>query len=476
MAILCIIGEILGGPQHSSMNTSSLSSIGNRERVRTALQATYGLTLFHNVLNDKPAQAVLHLLSMLSSQTTDITQIASSYSQAFRELAMLMHEEHIPSLADAWQAYLIARIVDDDNIVSQQVERAGAASVNSSVYLQAQHDLRILELLFRLDADLVLQMTTDAVVPTLPMLQNTWLPWRNIAPPPVETRNTARNMLAHRASVSDNWEGLLEPLIAHWARHGTGLFAHYRVLRWQGVHEGLQGIAYPDPVRLTDLIGYKREQNMLKANTERFLISLPAHDVLLYGAPGTGKSSTVKALVNMYAEQGLRLVEVRKEYISDLPRVVARLRGHAPRFLLFIDDLSFEEHETEYKVLKMLLEGTVEARPSNVLIYATTNRQNLIRENFSDRGKPVDDVNWRDTMDEKLSLVHRFGLRVTFTTPDQEHYLDIALGLARQRGIPMGEETLRARALQWERQHVGRSGRLARQFIDDLQAELQQKE
>ena len=179
----------------------------------------------------------------------------------------------------------------------------------------------------------------------------------------------------------------------------------------------------------------------------------------------------MKALANAYADMGLRLIEVRKEFVNDLPIIVNQLRGHAPHFLLFIDDLSFEEHETEYKALKVLLEGAAEARPANVLIYATTNRLNLIRENFADRGKPGDDVHWRDTLDEKASLVARFGLRVTFMTPDQAQYLNIVIGLAHQRGLTLSEEDLRLRALTWERQHTGRSGRLARQFIDDLEAE-----
>ncbi len=166
---------------------------------------------------------------------------------------------------------------------------------------------------------------------------------------------------------------------------------------------------------------------------------------------------------------------MRKEYLGDLPQIVSQLRDRAPRFLLFIDDLSFEEHEIEYKVLKMLLEGTAEARPANVLVYATTNRMNLVREYFTDRGKPTEDVNWRDTMEEKQSLAHRFGLRVTFMSPDQERYLNIALGLARQRGIALSEETVRERALQWERQHIGRSGRVARQFVDELEAELKRE-
>lgn len=452
------------------MNTSSSST--TLEQVQLALQATHGITIFQRVLQDKPAQTMLRLLSALVAKEPNALAIATSYSRLFNELAERAQEEATPCLVDAWQAYLIGRIIDDSNVISRQVERVGVASMNDTMRQQAERDLRALQRLYLLNAYTVWQLTTSAVAPSLPILQEAWELWCNLAPVGVEDGNTARNMLARRADSSADWTNLVAPLLHHWARHGTGSFAHYHVFRWQGVDEGLQGIQYPDPVRLAQLIGYQREQNLLKANMERFLTGLPAHDMLLYGSPGTGKSSTVKALVNAYAEQGLRLIEVHKEYIRDLPRIVAQVRGHAPRFLLFIDDLSFEEHEVEYKVLKMLLEGTAEARPANVLICTTTNRHNIIREQFSDRGKPSEDVNWRDTMDEKLSLVHRFGLRVTFAAPDQERYLTIALGLARLRGITLPEETLRNRALQWERQRAGRSGRLARQFVDDLEAEL----
>jgi hypothetical protein len=337
--------------------------------------------------------------------------------------------------------------------------------------LQAQRDLQILQRLFQLSAETLLHLTLDVVTPALPVLHDAWLPWSHLAPVTESASPHARALLAQTIARSEDWAQLVSPLEQYWARHGTGELARYSVLRWQG-DEGLRGILHPDPIQLSNLIAYGREQRLLQANTERFLAGLPAQDALLYGAPGTGKSSTVKALVNAYAEQGLRLVEVHREYIKDLPRIVALLRHRAPHFLLFIDDLSFEEHETDYKVLKMLLEGTAESRPRNVLIYATTNRMNLIRENFADRGKPTEDTNWRDTMDEKQSLVHRFGLRVTFVSPDQERYLEIALGLAHQRQLDLPDEVIRQRALRWERQHIGRSGRLARQFIDDLEAEL----
>jgi predicted AAA+ superfamily ATPase len=226
-------------------------------------------------------------------------------------------------------------------------------------------------------------------------------------------------------------------------------------------------------VSLDGLVAYEREREPLITNTERFLAGLPAHHALLYGLPGTGKSSTVKAVMNEYAGEGLRLVEVKKEDLAALPRVLEVLRGRGPRFVLFVDDLSFEEHEVEYKALKALLEGSVEEPPENVRLYATSNRRNLIRETFSERGDGADDVHARDTMQEKLSLAARFGLRLTFPSPDQERYLAIVAGLARERGLAVPTEHLRERALLWDRWHAGRSGRTARQFVDELEAEQQ---
>jgi predicted AAA+ superfamily ATPase len=220
-------------------------------------------------------------------------------------------------------------------------------------------------------------------------------------------------------------------------------------------------------------VAYEREREPLIRNTERFLAGLPAHHALLYGLPGTGKSSTVKAIMNEYAHQGLRLIEVKKEDLAELQVVLEVLGGRGQRFVLFVDDLSFEEHEVEYKALKALLEGSAEEPPENVRLYATSNRRNLIRETFSERESSAgDDVHARDTMQEKLSLAGRFGLRLTFPSPDQARYLKIVAGLCRERSLAIPAEDLRERALLWDRWHAGRSGRTARQFVDELEAEL----
>jgi hypothetical protein len=455
-------------------NRDGSSARATRFPVQDALDAVQGLTLLRGVLQDDTSAAVLQLLRALAEPQPDAATIAAAYSHAFCELAKLANEGTTPQLADAWQAALAARLIDDRNPWSAQVERVGSARVSSTLRAQAQRDLHALQQLFQLDGRVLLSMVNALVAPAMPALSAAWLPWRNLAPLADEAAQPvhARDALATQLAESAGWTELAETLERHWARHGTGLQAHYRALRWNALAQQLTGIAHPDPIQLSSLVGQEKQQARLSKNITRFLAGLPAQDMLLYGPPGTGKSSTVKALANAYADQGLRLVEVQKEDIGDLPAVVMQLGERAPHYLLFIDDLSFEDHEMAYKALKVVLEGTAQARPANVLICATSNRLNLIRENFSDRGKPTEDVNWRDTMDEKQSLAHRFGLRVTFMSPDQRQYLSIVETLAQQRGLELPGEKLQDLALQWERQHTGRSGRVARQFIDDLEADL----
>jgi predicted AAA+ superfamily ATPase len=468
---------------HENGRARSVAAVN--ECIQTTLHAVHGLTLLRGIFDDPVGQAVLRLLQRLVALNLadladladlDAAEIAAAYSHAFTELAVFVQNEEAAFLPDAWQAYLVSQLLDHDNPWSRLVERYGSARIPVALRQQAERDLRVLQQLFQITADTFLRLTQERVSTVMPVLHDAWIPWRNLGIATETEAAPARGALEQHIAACEDWATLVGSLEEHWARHGAGPLAHYHVLRWLGSSQRLQGIAHPDSVQLANLIGYGREQARLRANTERFLAGLPAHDALLYGPPGTGKSSTVKALVNTYADEGLCLVEVRKEYLGDLPQIVSQLRDRAPRFLLFIDDLSFEEHEVEYKVLKMLLEGTAEARPANVLVYATTNRMNLVREYFTDRGKPTEDVNWRDTMEEKQSLAHRFGLRVTFMSPDQEHYLNIVLGLARQRGITLSEEVLRERALHWERQHVGRSGRVARQFVDELEAESKKEQ
>jgi hypothetical protein len=210
---------------------------------------------------------------------------------------------------------------------------------------------------------------------------------------------------------------------------------------------------------------------LILENTERFLAGHTASNMLLYGDRGSGKSSTVKALAHTYMGRGLRLVELAKPDLGDLPVVMRLLAGYRHKFIIFIDDLSFEETEQEYKTLKAVLEGGLEVKPDNVLIYVTSNRHHLIKETFSERSG--DEVHAGDSMQEKLSLADRFGLTVIFSTPDQKGYLHIVGRLAARLELPIEREELHRLALHWEMWHNGRSERTARQFVNHLAAGLQ---
>jgi predicted AAA+ superfamily ATPase len=245
---------------------------------------------------------------------------------------------------------------------------------------------------------------------------------------------------------------------------GTGLFGKHYAFRWvRGTGGGkLKGIESPDPIRLDDLVEYEWQREAVSRNTQKLLAGLPSNNMPLYGDRGTGKSSTVKAMLNEYAQRKLRLVEVAKDDLTDLPDILSILRKRPEKFILFIDDLSFEENETQYKALKAVLEGGLEARPVNVALYATSNRRNIVKERFSDRQKNDDEVHPGDTMQEKLSLSDRFGIKLPFLAPDQDEFLRIVETLASRADIEMTED-LRKSALSW--QHA-RSGRSARQFVD----------
>jgi uncharacterized protein len=426
-----------------------------RGDTRGLLIRARGIATLRGVLDSGVARDFLALLGLLGEERPDAGAVAGVFGRLWEGLAL--EEERL--LPDAWQSHLVGRVLDDENPFSLGAEKG---EVDPSVLGQARRDLRTLREMFVLDAAVLLGRVESAV----PALAGIWIPWTN--PEPVE--DSPRRTIARKLSAVEDWGACAELLAGHFARHGAGPYGRHRAFLWR---EGrLLAVSRPDPVSLAELVAYEREREPLIRNTERFLAGLPAHHALLYGLPGTGKSSTVKAIMNEYAD--LRLVEVKKEDLAELPGVLEVLGGRGRRFVLFVDDLSFEEHEVEYKALKALLEGGVEEPPENVRLYATSNRRNLIRETFSERddGATGDDVHARDTMQEKLSLAARFGLRLTFPSPDQTRYLEIVAGLARVRGLAIPAEDLRERALLWDRWHAGRSGRTARQFVDELEAEL----
>jgi uncharacterized protein len=414
-----------------------------------------GMAAFRGVLGSETGQDFLALLGLLAAERPDPASVADLCARLWGELAGAPE----PLLEDAWQAHLVKRILEGEHPFALAAERG---KPSPSLLEQARSDLRTLHTLFNLDAQTLIHTVEKAV----PETAGLWAPPSHTVRVPDAL---PRRVLAKKLAAAEDWGDLVETLAEHYAMHGAGTLERYRAFRWK--NGGLQPVSSPDPIRLEGLIGYEKEREPLLRNTERLLAGLPAHHALLYGLPGTGKSSTVKAVLNEYADRGLRLVELAKEDLKELPEVLETLRNRGPRFILFVDDLSFEENEVEYKSLKALLEGSIEEPPGNVRVYATSNRRNLIRERFSERDQ-ADDVHARDTMQEKLSLAARFGLRITFPAPNQKKYLEIVFGLAEERGIKIPAEQLKERALLWDRWHAGRSGRTARQFVDELEAEL----
>ncbi len=420
--------------------------------------------MLRGVLASEAARNFLELLGLLNGARPEPGAVADAFGRLWEGLAA----EDGRLLPDAWQSHLVGRLLDDENLFSLGAE---SGRLSPAVVEQARRDLGTLRSLFELEAEVLLGAVEDAV----PGLAGLWTPWRDLGPEGVsdgdDPLREARRSLARKLAAADGWATMAENLAGHYAAYGAGLLGKYRAFRWE--HGALRAVERPDAQKLSSLIGQDREREPLVQNTTRLLAGLPSHHALLYGPPGTGKSSTVKAIVNEYAIEGLKLVEISKEDLGELPGLLDVLRKRqALRFVLFVDDLSFEEHEIEYKDLKALLEGSVEEPPPNVRVYATSNRRNLIRESFSDRGELGDDVHARDTMQEKLSLSARFGLRITFPAPNQKRFLQIISGLVRERGMEVPPNELQERALLWDRWHAGRSGRTARQFVDELEADL----
>lgn len=401
-------------------------------------QQAASLLLYQKVFTDEVGQAFLEILDTLDQK--DTRSSLQAYGVWFTALA---------TKSQNWQDYLIARILHDDNPFTQQVQRYPVESLPEALIAAACHDLHALQQLSRCDGQQL----------------SAWIPGHPVA----WTIPTQNLTVLHQ---QENWGEAIAILADYYRQQGTGIFAQYQALRWQ--NRQLIGIPQPDPVKISEIVGYERQKADLIQNTEFLLAGYPALHVLLYGSRGSGKSSLVKSLLQEYGDRGLRLIEVAKSQLVDLPVIVDCLRNVAQKFIIFVDDLSFEEDDEAFKALKVVLEGSVTARAQNVVVYATSNRRHLVREFFGDRPRPSDsdEVHAWDTQQEKLSFSDRFGLTLTFEPADQNTYLEIVHHLAQAAQIPLDPKELDFRAKQWATRHNKRSGRTARQFIDFLSAEL----
>ena len=272
-------------------------------------------------------------------------------------------------------------------------------------------------------------------------------------------------------SVLDNlpaWETgapfTFEELAAFYQENGAGLYAKYRAFLWE---EGrLVPVADPDCPHPVELLGYDQQRKQVLDNTRLLVEGKPSNNVLLFGDGGTGKSATVKSMLYLPGMQNLRLIEIQKENLVGMPRLIRSLAGRRQSFILFIDDLAFDQDDKTYSSLKTILEGGLEKRPLNVAIYATSNRRHLVRQTFSDRAG--DEVDAFETISEKTALAERFGLRIPYMTMSKSEYLALIDHLAGLYHVEMNREVLHAKAMEWEIRHAGRTPRVARQFIASL--------
>lgn len=424
------------------------------------------LLLFRDVFQDDIGQIFLSLLRRYSMPGLVSEEIGATYAKVFSLLTAEAEFYQGEIVGDFWQNHLLDRILNAVNPFSRKAGFTMAASTLAA----ARRDLNILRKFFILSSTIIAEETRRALEePTLPG-------WDHFDPASATPQegDSLYVSFKRRFAVSADWGILAEELAEYYATTGVDSLSRYMAFRWQRNTQSFAAVEQVDPIRLEELIGYEREQAAVIQNTQQFLADLPANNVLLYGARGTGKSSTIKGLLNRYGTRGLRLIEVHKDWLSDYAEIVKQVRGRREKFILFVDDLSFEAEEVLYKDLKAMLEGSVEARPSNLLIYATSNRRHLIKEQFSDNpGAGLqDEIAAWDTVEEKLSLSDRFGLMITFAAPGQQKYLEIVYALAARAEIDLEQEVLKRRALQWELSHSGRSGRVARQFVDSLIGQL----
>lgn len=247
-------------------------------------------------------------------------------------------------------------------------------------------------------------------------------------------------------------------------RYGYGIYAKYYMFIVKDSR--IVPVKYPDEIKLSQLIGYEKQRQLVIDNTLALINGKPASNVLLSGDAGTGKSSSVKAIANEFRDKGLRIIEIRKDQLREIPEIIDGLSKNPLKFILFIDDLSFAKDDDNFGALKAILEGSVSARANNIVIYATSNRRHLVKESFADRDG--DDVHRNDTVQELISLSERFGLRITFSKPNKYEYLEIVKGLAKLNSLDMSEEELEKEAERFAVGRSGRSARAAKQFIDKM--------
>lgn len=364
-----------------------------------------------------------------------------------------------------WHTYLTFLLANDENAYSTSCEIAGEPE--GSINQIAMHDLKIFKEMFDYDFTELESVLGTQVFDILKDYKNTSKGSKVF-------NKRIRNRiceLSRSLEISETVEQFKEKLTQFYKEFGVGklgLHKAFRVEHPENSQVNIVPITKIAHVHLDDLVGYEIAKKKLIDNTEAFVNGKRANNCLLYGDAGTGKSSSIKAILNQYYDQGLRMIEVYKHQFKDLNDVIAQIKNRNYKFIIYMDDLSFEEFEIEYKYLKAVIEGGLEKKPDNVLIYATSNRRHLVRETFRDKSDRDEELHTNDTVQEKLSLVARFGVTIYYGSPDKKEFQNIVKALAAQNNIDMPEDQLLLEANKWELSHGGLSGRTAQQFVDYL--------
>lgn len=363
-----------------------------------------------------------------------------------------------------WHNYLTFYLMMNENPFSMTCEKVGAS--DGSVNALVKKDFAIFKKLFDYDfsaIEEVLDISCFSDISNYKSIVKKDLMYNKNVSEKVRT-------LSRQLEETKDEEEFFQVITTFYKNYGVGMFGMNKAFRIVEKPEG--GIAFKpinnmENVMLDDLIGYEIQKKKLVDNTQAFVDGKKANNALLFGDSGTGKSTSIKAIVNQYYDDGLRMIEIYKHQFQYLSTVISEIKNRNYKFIIYMDDLSFEEFEIEYKYLKAVIEGGVETRPDNILIYATSNRRHLIKETWNDRNdvNTAIDRHHSDTVEEKLSLVNRFGVTICFSKPSQKEFFEIVIGLARRAGITMSDEELKAEANKWELAHGGLSGRTASQFV-----------
>ena len=407
-------------------------------------------------------------------QLADIFRRFENGGSSKAELTGLIYTQvkHILAVAtdygfdgNLWQNYLTFLLITTENPFSITCEKVGAS--DGSVNTFALNDFHNYRILFHYDFT---EIERELGIDCFSILTN----YKAICKKELMyNANVSEKVqaLSRKLADADSDEKFFEAVTGFYKDYGVGMFGLNKAFRISNNPDGsvrFNPINNMDKVTLDDLVGYEIQKKKLVDNTEAFVAGRKANNCLLFGDSGTGKSTSIKAIVNQYYDQGLRMIEIYKHQFKDLSEVIARIKNRNYKFIIYMDDLSFEEFEIEYKFLKAVIEGGVETKPDNILIYATSNRRHLIKETWIDRNdmEVNNGMHKSDTMEEKMSLVNRFGCQICYSKPSQQEYFDIVINLARKSGVTMSDEKLKQEANKWELSHGGISGRTAQQFVN----------